>query len=73
MKKPKSKLTNKQIVGIITEMAIQIENLRNLVFMNEKALYEYTLFKKDKEDFIKFLEKKQEKMHDKAEKEIKDK
>ena len=41
--------------------------------MNEKALYEYTLFKKDKEDFIKFLEKKQEKKHDKAEKEIKDK
>jgi len=72
MKKTKSKLTNKQIVNIVGGMANQLEQLKHLVYINEKALDEYIKFKKDRDTFINFLKEKQEKRDDTARKEAKE-
>ena len=72
MKKTKSKLTNKQIVNIVGGMANQLEQLKHLVYINEKALDEYIKFKNDRDTFINFLKEKQEKIDDTARKEAKE-
>ena len=53
-------------------MANQLEQLKHLVYINEKALDEYIKFKKDRDTFINFLKEKQEKRDDTARKEVKE-
>lgn len=43
---------------MLTAIAIQLEQLKMQVYNGDKALDEYMDMKGDKEDFIKFLEKK---------------
>ena len=56
--KNKKKPTSKEIIGMLTAIAIQLEQLKMQVYNGDKALDEYMDMKGDKEDFIKFLEKK---------------
>ncbi len=43
---------------MLTGVAIQLEQLKMQVYNGDKALDEYMDMKGDKEDFVKFLEKK---------------
>tara|TARA_R100001594_G_scaffold21712_4_gene41913 strand:+ start:3556 stop:3783 length:228 start_codon:yes stop_codon:yes gene_type:complete len=71
-KQPKP--TAKDMIRMISAIAIQVEQLKEHVFNGDKALDEYMKMKGDKEDFIKFLEKNYKKPEDdKNNKEIKDK
>ena len=45
-------------MGMLTGVAIQLEQLKMQVYNGDKALDEYMDMKGDKEDFVKFLEKK---------------
>jgi len=56
--KNKKKPTGKEIMGMLTAIAIQLEQLKMQVYNGDKALDEYMDMKGDKEDFVKFLEKK---------------
>lgn len=56
--KQKKKPTTKELMGMLTAVAIQLEQLKMQVYNGDKALDEYMDMKGDKEDFIKFLEKK---------------
>lgn len=58
IQKNKKKPTNKEIMGMLTAIAIQLEQLKMQVYNGDKALDEYMNMKGDKEDFVKFLEKK---------------
>lgn len=58
MKKPKKKLTYKQMVGIITGMDKTIQQQQMLIFNLDKLVQEYIDYKKETELFKKFLEKK---------------
>ena len=54
--KKKKKPTNKEMMQMISGMALQLEQLKHHVFQGDKALDEYMKMKGDKENFIKFLE-----------------
>ena len=56
--KNKNKPTSKELMGMLTAIAIQLEQLKMQVYNGDKALDEYMDMKGDKEDFVKFLEKK---------------
>tara|TARA_A100001201_G_scaffold74853_1_gene67887 strand:+ start:3330 stop:3557 length:228 start_codon:yes stop_codon:yes gene_type:complete len=56
--KNKKKPTSKELMGMLTAIAIQLEQLKMQVYNGDKALDEYMDMKGDKEDFVKFLEKK---------------
>ena len=56
--KQKKKPTTKELMGMLTAVAIQLEQLKMQVYNGDKALDEYMDMKGDKKDFIKFLEKK---------------
>lgn len=43
---------------MLTAIAVQLEQLKMQVFNGDKALDEYMEMKGDKEDFVKYLEKK---------------
>ena len=58
MKKPKNKLTYKQMLGIIAQMDKTIQTSQSIVFNLDKLLQEYIEYKKETESFKKFLEKK---------------
>ena len=57
-KKNNKKPTIKEIAGMIGALMVQLEQLKLQVYNGDKALDEYMDMKGDKEDFIKFLEKK---------------
>ena len=56
--KQKKKPSIKELAGMIGALMIQLEQLKLQVFNGDKALDEYMDMKGDKEEFIKFLEKK---------------
>lgn len=72
MKKPKNKLTYKQILSIMSGMDKTIRDQQMLVFNIDKLLQEYIDFKEETEPFQKFLEKKYE-TNDNDNKEVKEK
>ncbi len=45
-------------MGMLTAIAIQLEQLKMQVYNGDKALDEYMEMNGDKEDFVKYLEKK---------------
>ena len=69
MKKPKNKLTYKQMLSIMSGMDKTIQDQQMLVFNIDKLLQEYIDFKEETELFKKFLEKK----YDNNNKEVKEK
>ncbi len=72
MKKPKNKLTYKQMLSIMSGMDKTIRDQQMLVFNIDKLLQEYIDFKEETEPFQKFLEKKYE-TNDNDNKEVKEK
>ena len=48
----------KEMAGMIGALMVQLEQLKLQVFNGDRALDEYMDMKGDKEDFLKFLEKK---------------
>lgn len=58
IRKNKKKPTTKEVMGMLTAIAIQLEQLKMQVYNGDKALDEYMDMHGDKEDFVKFLEKK---------------
>lgn len=58
MKKPKKKLTYKEMLGVIAGMDKLIQQQQMVVFNVDKLLQEYIDYKKETESFKKFLEKK---------------
>ena len=72
MKKPKNKLTYKQMLSIMSGMDKTIRDQQMLVFNIDKLLQEYIDFKEETELFQKFLEKKYE-TNDNDNKEVKEK
>ena len=69
MKKPKKKLTYKEMLGVIAGMDKLIQQQQMVVFNVDKLLQEYIDYKKETEFFKKFLEKK----YDNNNKEVKEK
>lgn len=69
MKKPKKKLTYKQMVGIITGMDKTIQQQQMLIFNLDKLVQEYIDYKKETELFKKFLEKKYDNNNEEAKEE----
>tara|TARA_R100001086_G_scaffold137967_2_gene72114 strand:+ start:1063 stop:1272 length:210 start_codon:yes stop_codon:yes gene_type:complete len=69
MKKPKKKLTYKEMLGVIAGMDKLIQQQQMVVFNVDKLLQEYIDYKKETESFKKFLEKK----YDNNNKEVKEK
>jgi len=65
----KKKPTNKEMVGMIGALMVQIEQLKSHVFNGDRALDEYIKMKGDKEDFVKFLEKNYKDKEDDTDKE----
>ena len=66
MKKPKNKLTYKQMLGIIAQMDKTIQTSQSIVFNLDKLLQEYIDFKEETESFKKFLEKKYDNNNEEA-------
>ncbi len=58
MKKPKKKLTYKEMLGVIAGMDKMIQEQQMLIFNIDKVVQEYIDYKKETESFKKFLEKK---------------
>jgi|TARA_B100001248_G_C27175139_1_gene359754 hypothetical protein len=69
MKKPKKKLTYKEMLGVIAGMDKMIQEQQMLIFNIDKVVQEYIDYKKETESFKKFLEKK----YDNNNKEVKEK
>ena len=69
MKKPKKKLTYKEMLGVIAGMDKMIQEQQMLIFNIDKVVQEYIDYKKETESFKKFLEKK----YDNNNKEVKKK
>lgn len=69
MKKPKKKLTYKEMLGVIAGMDKMIQEQKMLIFNIDKVVQEYIDYKKETESFKKFLEKK----YDNNNKEVKEK
>jgi|TARA_R100000234_G_C4990081_1_gene175100 hypothetical protein len=57
-KKNTKKPSIKEMAGMIGALMVQLEQLKLQVFNGDRALDEYMDMKGDKEDFLKFLEKK---------------
>jgi hypothetical protein len=72
MKKPKNKLTYKQMLSIMSGMDKTIQQQQMLLFNVDKLLQEYIDYKEETESFKKFLEKKYE-TNDNDNKEVKKK
>jgi len=68
MKKPKNKLTYKQMVSIMAGMDKTIQQQQMLLFNVDKLLQEYIDYKEETESFKKFLEKKYDNNNEEAEK-----
>tara|TARA_R100000808_G_C2155217_1_gene167118 strand:+ start:3185 stop:3409 length:225 start_codon:yes stop_codon:yes gene_type:complete len=54
--KKSKKPTNKELVGMLTALAIQVERIQMHMLNGDKALDEYMKMKGDKEKFVKYLE-----------------
>jgi len=58
MKKPKTKLSNKELMNAFASMAMQLEQLQGFLVSHDKLFTEYVEWKKDTEIFTKYLEEK---------------
>ena len=58
MKKPKKKLTYKEMLGVIAGMDKMIQEQQMLIFNIDKVVQEYIDYKKETDSFKNFLEKK---------------
>jgi hypothetical protein len=58
MKKPKKKLTYKEIMGMLILIQQQINQIKQHLNVSDRALDEYVKMKGDKEAFVKHLEEK---------------
>ena len=63
MKKAKQKLTNKEMTNIMTNLAMRIEQVVQMVINADRLLNEYIEFSGDQEKFTEFLKEKLE-QHD---------
>jgi hypothetical protein len=63
MKKPKEKLTNKEMTSIMTNMAMRLEQCVQMVINGDRLLNEYIEFSGKQEEFKAFLQEKLDK-HD---------
>ena len=63
MKKPKEKLTNKEMTRIMTNMAMRLEQCVQMVINGDRLLNEYIEFNGKQEEFKAFLQEKLDK-HD---------
>jgi hypothetical protein len=63
MKKPKEKLTNKEMTSIMTNMAMRLEQCVQMVINGDRLLNEYIEFSGTQEEFKAFLQEKLDK-HD---------
>ena len=66
MKKPKNKLTYKQMVSIMSGMDKTIQQQQMLLFNIDKLLQEYIDYKEETDSFKKFLEKKYDNNNEEA-------
>ena len=58
MKKPKKKLTYKEIMRMLILIQQQINQIKQHLTISDRALDEYVKMKGDKETFVKHLEEK---------------
>ena len=56
MKKPKEKLTNKEMTSIMTNMAMRLEQCVQMVINGDRLLNEYIEFSGKQEEFKAFLQ-----------------
>jgi len=63
MKKAKQKLTNKEMTNIMTNLAMRVEQVVQMVINADRLLNEYIEFSGDQEKFTEFLKEKLE-QHD---------
>lgn len=68
MKKAKQKLTNKEITNIMTNLAMRVEQVVQMVINADRLLNEYIEFSGDKEKFTEFLKEKLEQYDNDTEK-----
>ncbi len=72
MKKAKQKLTNKEMTNIMTNVAMRVEQVVQMVINADRLLNEYIEFSGDKDKFTAFLQEKLQK-HDNDTEKTKDK
>lgn len=58
MKKPKKKLTYKEIMGMLILIQQQINQIKQHLIISDRALDEYVKMNGQKEEFMKHLEEK---------------
>jgi hypothetical protein len=67
MVKPKKKLTNKEMMGMIQGLAMEIGQLKNHIFTCDMLIDDYITFKEDAEPFKAYLKEKYEPKEEDAE------
>lgn len=60
MKKAKEKLTNKEMTGVMTQLAMRLEQVTQMVINVDRLLNEYMDYMKNKEEFAAYLKEKLE-------------
>lgn len=61
MKAPKSKLTNKEMTNVMTNLAMRCEQVVQMAINNDRVFNEYLEYKEDADDFTAWLKDKLEK------------
>lgn len=72
MKKAKEKLTNKEMTGVMTQLAMRLEQVTQMVINVDRLLNEYMDYMENKEEFAAYLKEKLE-IDDKDTKKTEDK
>lgn len=60
MKKTKEKLTNKEMTGVMTQLAMRLEQVTQMVINVDRLLNEYMDYMENKEEFAAYLKEKLE-------------
>jgi hypothetical protein len=60
MKKAKEKLTNKEMTGVMTQLAMRLEQVTQMVINVDRLLNEYMDYMENKEEFAAYLKEKLE-------------
>jgi len=61
LKAPKSKLTNKEMTNVMTNLAMRCEQVVQMAINNDRVFNEYLEYKEDADDFTAWLKDKLEK------------
>ena len=72
MKKPKQKMTQKEMLNIIDGLMMGVSQIKMIAYNTDKLITEYITFKKEQGDFKMYLQSKFE-PNDKDNEEIKEK